>query len=100
MPNLYHYQPETNDMYATIQIEMLVVDDNGDEYTRDFTVINTPEGLAIVCPDCGEYLQINEDCEYECAQGHLAYRIENHEEPDNTINDCFAEAVKAYKNHE
>lgn len=94
--NLYHYQPETQDGYATIEIEFKVVDANGDEYSRDFTIINTPDGLTIICPDCGEYLQSIND-EYGCAQGHLSYRIESHEEPDRTINDAFREAIEAYE---
>ncbi len=98
--NLYNYHPETPDMYAWITLEMMVVDANGDEYPRDFTIINTAEGLAIACPDCGEYLQSNADGEYGCAKGHLYYRIENHEEPDRAINDAFRDAVEAEEKEE
>lgn len=100
MPANYNYHEETEDLYAYIEVEFTVVDANGDEYARDFTVMNTSEGLAILCPDCGEHLVSNADGEYGCAKGHLLYRIENHEEPERMINDAFRDAVEQAEKEE
>lgn len=96
---LFHYSPETADKYASIQLEFEVEDTNGDKYAKDFVVLNTPEGLAIICPDCGEYMQTNSSGEYACANGHLAYNITN-PEVDSDISSAFQDAVQANEKDE
>jgi uncharacterized Zn finger protein (UPF0148 family) len=59
--------------------------------------MNTPDGLTIICPDCGEPLQSNTDGEFGCAKGHLYYRIESHEEPEYAVNSAFRDALEAYE---
>ena len=92
--NLHNYHAETKDQYAWIELEFEVEDANGDKYAKDFVVENTPEGLALICPDCGEIIQSNGTGEYACANGHLAYTITN-PEIDSDINDSFRNAVEA-----
>lgn len=64
----------TCDTYLSKEVELMVIDAWGDKYARNFLAMATEEGLVLVCPDCGEWLNVDAD-PIACANGHLAYTV-------------------------
>jgi hypothetical protein len=71
------------------KIKLKVEDARGDKYQLNFDVENTDDGLALICPWCGE--RLNPYTETACANGHIAYTIIDEEAEQKAI-DAITEA--------
>lgn len=80
------YHPRKRKKASTIAgsfVKVTVIDANDDKYNLDFEVENSQEGLSLICPWCGS--RLNPYNGEACANGHLAYTINDEDVEQKAI---------------